>query len=127
MEKGDLWDTGKIVSEECLHIRYGGKKLQSGMKVFWKVRVWDGNDTASDWSSAANWEMSFLDAAEWNTTWIGTGEDENPDSPETFPAPYFRKELMPQIRKHCFRNTANKVKIVKAKYDNSPIIGAALL
>ena len=41
--------------------------------------------------------------------------------------PYFRKYLMPEIKKHCFRNTASKVKIVKSKYDNSPIVGAALL
>ncbi len=60
LNKGELWDTGKIVSDQCLHIRYKGKKLASRMKVYWKVRVWDEEDQPSAWSSVANWEMSFL-------------------------------------------------------------------
>src|SRR6185436_10339592 len=38
-DKGDLWDTGKIASDETLNIEYAGKPLASGQQVFWKVRV----------------------------------------------------------------------------------------
>jgi len=92
-DKGDLWDTGKIISDQCLHIPYEGKDLASRMKIYWKVRVWDQEDLPSEWSSIAEWEMSFLDKSDWKASWVGIGEDKKPDSPETDPAPYFRKEF----------------------------------
>ena len=35
---GDIWDTGKIESEESINIEYQGKPLESGSRYFWKVR-----------------------------------------------------------------------------------------
>ena len=40
-DAGDLWDSGKIISDETIQIDYAGKKLNSFQKVFWKVRAWD--------------------------------------------------------------------------------------
>ena len=37
-EKADLWDSGKVNSDETIHILYGGQPLKSSQKVFWKVR-----------------------------------------------------------------------------------------
>ena len=67
---GDLWDSGKVVSDQLLSIPYGGIALTSTKQVFWKVRVWDRNDQPSAWSSVATWTMGLLNPADWQASWI---------------------------------------------------------
>jgi alpha-L-rhamnosidase len=88
---GNLWDTGKIISNETVNIPYRGKALTSMLKIFWKVRVWDASDHPSEWSDVAFWEMGYLKTTDWKAKWIGMVEDQYPDSAQTGPAPYFRK------------------------------------
>src|SRR5258708_4412388 len=38
---GDLWDSGKIESDETIQIPFPGEKLKSSEQIFGKVRVWD--------------------------------------------------------------------------------------
>ena len=94
VDKGNYWDTGKITSGETSHIPYRGKPLKSGLKLFWKVRVWDGEGNGSAWSPIASWEMGYLNASDWQAKWIGAGEDRFPDSTATGPAPWFRKAFL---------------------------------
>ena len=68
--KGDLWDTGKVASNQTIQIAYQGKPLASRQRCFWKVRVWDQNGRASTWSSPAQWAMG-LQPADWSAKWIG--------------------------------------------------------
>jgi alpha-L-rhamnosidase len=70
-DKGDLWDSGKVASEDSTAIVYEGKPLASYARCFWKVKVWDKGDTASGWSQPAAWSMGLLDAAGWKAEWIG--------------------------------------------------------
>jgi alpha-L-rhamnosidase len=92
--KGDLWDSGKIKSDETLEINYEGKPLASNSKYYWKVRVWDQNDAASEWSEPAIWEMGLTEQDDWQAVWINDGKS-NPEKAEDFykndPAPLFRK------------------------------------
>ena len=37
---GDLWDSGKVLSDESAHVVYAGHPLGSRAPCFWKVRVW---------------------------------------------------------------------------------------
>jgi len=69
-DKGDLWDTGKVGSEQSIHIVYGGKSLKSRMRYFWKVRVWDRQGTVSKWSEPAYAEMGLLRREDWRGEWI---------------------------------------------------------
>ncbi len=69
-DRGDLWDTGKVISDATLLVVYAGKKLNSSQQVFWKVRVWDAAETASRWSGVGTWTMGLLAAADWNARWI---------------------------------------------------------
>jgi len=69
--KGDLWDTGKVASNETIQIAYKGKPLQSRQQCFWRVRVWDENDKASSWSKPAQWSMGLLEPADWSAKWVG--------------------------------------------------------
>lgn len=73
-EEADLWDSGKVESDETIHIPYGGKPLASGQDAFWKVRVFDGAGTASDWSESARWSTGLLTPGEWKAKWVGYDE-----------------------------------------------------
>uniref|UniRef100_UPI0032165567 family 78 glycoside hydrolase catalytic domain n=1 Tax=uncultured Draconibacterium sp. TaxID=1573823 RepID=UPI0032165567 len=66
----DLWDSGKINSDQSIQIEYKGKSLKSGMKVFWKVQVWDEKGEKMDWSQTAHWEMGLLKKEDWQSDWI---------------------------------------------------------
>ncbi|MEY4916421.1 MAG: hypothetical protein RL616_334, partial [Verrucomicrobiota bacterium] len=74
--KGDLWDSGKISSDETVNIVYAGKPLTSGAPCFWKVKVWDKNGKASDWSAPAKWSMGLLEQSDWQGKWIGLDQGE---------------------------------------------------
>jgi alpha-L-rhamnosidase len=67
---GDLWDSGKISSDETIQIPFGGKPLKSSQPVCWKVRVWDAAGKISSWSKPANWTMGILSSDEWRAKWI---------------------------------------------------------
>ena len=47
-DQGDLWDSGKIVSDETIHVPYAGTALGSRQVCHWKVRVWDQDAVCSD-------------------------------------------------------------------------------
>ncbi len=71
-EKGDLWDSGRVKSDETIHIAYAGKSLKSSQQVFWKVRVWDKSKKVSAWSEPATWTMGILSEADWRAKWIAS-------------------------------------------------------
>ena len=68
--KGDLWDSGKILSDQSIQVDYAGKPLESRAQCFWKVRVWDKDGKMSE-SKPALWTMGLLRAEDWNAKWIG--------------------------------------------------------
>jgi alpha-L-rhamnosidase len=67
----DLWDSGKIVSDQSILVPWSGKSLGSRSQVFWQVRVWDMKGEPSAWSAVASFELGLLDATnEWKGKWI---------------------------------------------------------
>jgi alpha-L-rhamnosidase len=70
-ETGDLWDSGKVISNQSSQILYGGKPLETRMRCYWKVRAWDGDDQAGAWSKPALWTMGLLRPEDWQAQWIG--------------------------------------------------------
>ena len=73
-DEGDLWDSGKVVSDETSHVVYAGKPLRSRMRAWWKVRVWDQNGQVSKWTAPAQWTMGLLQPGDWHGEWIGASE-----------------------------------------------------
>ena len=71
-DRGDLWDSGKVASDATIHIRYGGRPLESSQRVFWKVQVWDVSGKESTWSEPGSWTMGVLSEADWQARWIGS-------------------------------------------------------
>jgi hypothetical protein len=84
---GDLWDSGKVVSKETIHIPYGGKPLKSSQRVFWKVRVWDKDHKVSPWSKPASWTTGLINKTDWQARWITA------DRTDKDPLPIFRKPV----------------------------------
>ena len=71
---GNLWDTGKVDSDQSIQVVYGGKPLHSGATAFWKVQVWDQSHHESEWSAPAQWSMGLLEPLDWQGKWIGLDE-----------------------------------------------------
>jgi alpha-L-rhamnosidase len=77
-DQGDLWDSGKVESDQSIQVEYNGKPLGSQMRCFWKVRLWTGsvlnpesqNSNPSAWSKPASWTMGLLKPEDWQAQWI---------------------------------------------------------
>lgn len=76
--EADLWDTGKVPSDASINVEYKGKELESGMRCYWKVRVWDEENDVSQYSALSWWEMGLLSQNEWEGKWIGAGDKWKP-------------------------------------------------
>lgn len=72
--KADLWDSGKIVSDNSTQVVYAGKPLASGMTYYWRVRTWDKGDRPSPLSATAQFDTAFLSPSDWKAQWIGGGD-----------------------------------------------------
>lgn len=69
--QGDLWDSGKVESDQSTQVVYGGKPGAPGQTCFWKVKIWDREGTASSWSDRAHWTVGLPKPADWQAKWIG--------------------------------------------------------
>nr|WP_244534315.1 glycoside hydrolase family 78 protein [Flavobacterium fluvii] len=66
--EGDIWNSGKTVSNKNLQITYSGTPLKNETKYFWKVKVWNQKDKSSSWSKTASFRIAPLVL---NPMWIG--------------------------------------------------------
>ncbi len=72
--RGDLWDSGRVQSDQSNQLEYAGKALRSSQQAFWKVRIWDEHEQPSPWSKPASWTMGVLNEADWRGQWISAKE-----------------------------------------------------
>lgn len=70
-DKGDLWNSGKVLSDQSAQVLYAGKPLTSGMRYYWKIRVWDIDNKPTPWSQTSFWTMGLLNKDDWKGSWIG--------------------------------------------------------
>lgn len=113
---GNLWDSGKCLSQESIHVRYDGKPLESACAYYWKVKVWDDRGIESAWTAIKQFRMGLLKQEDWGAAkWIAM----ETVSPQYIVYPgfqlagnkveYFDREAqMPQFRKE-FRVNGKKV------------------
>ena len=103
MNRGSLWDSGRVQSGQRLYVTYGGQPLYSYQSCYWKVRIWDQAGRVSAWSASAKWTMAILRPDEWKARWIAAEPDGQlqPQARENQgqwadsapPLPIFRKEF----------------------------------
>ncbi len=98
--EGELWDSGKVKSEQSNQVVYKGQPLFSRMRCYWKVRVWDKDGKVSGWSEPAMWTVGLLESGDWRAKWIGydvgqlsSNNKRKSDSNALFlpPPPYLRR------------------------------------
>ena len=88
-EVGDVWDSGRVCSDQSHLVAYDGPALASRQRVYWKVRAWNEAGEGSDWSDVAYWEMALLHPQDWQAAWIEAPWSGGPRT--TSPAPYMRR------------------------------------
>jgi len=67
----DLWDSGKVASNQSQHIIYAGEELLRGLPSYWTVRIWNEKGDASAWSNPAVWMYSGMHTnQDWEAKWI---------------------------------------------------------
>jgi hypothetical protein len=92
-DKGDLWDSGRVPSNQSAEVEYAGEPLSSRAACFWKVRIWDRNGKPSGWSRPASWSMGLLKSSDWSAQWIGDSILADPANRPLTPIYCYRSEL----------------------------------
>ncbi|MDR0395038.1 MAG: alpha-L-rhamnosidase [Tannerella sp.] len=75
---GDMWDSGKQVSDRSQNVRYKGKELQPQSKYYWKVAVWNGKGEESPFSDPQRFntgEFGRNPAWPGESRWVKMEED----------------------------------------------------
>ncbi len=75
-EKGDMWDSGKIMSDQSINLEYQGRNLQPNKSYYWKVRTWDGENIASPYSAIQEFHTGRLVGMLPESKWIQRGKTE---------------------------------------------------
>jgi len=69
--KGNIWDSDVVKSDQSIQIEYSGLPLCSEKKYFWKVKIINQSGKETGWSEIANWQMGLLATSDWdNAKWI---------------------------------------------------------
>jgi alpha-L-rhamnosidase len=70
-DRGNLWDSGKVMSSAMSQVEYKGAPLHSFELCYWKVRIWKQNGQLTQWSKTAAWSMGVLTPQDWGgASWI---------------------------------------------------------
>ena len=92
-DQGDLWNSGRIPSNQSALVDYAGQPLASRANCFWKVRIWDRDGKVSKWSDPASWTMGLLGSNDWNAQWISDPVLADPANRPLTPIHCYRSEL----------------------------------
>ncbi len=84
LNQPDLWNSGKVASDESVMIPYQGKELISRQLGYWQVRVWDNHHRVSEWSPVQRFGIGILSADEWKGEYIGLKDVTSPQLRRTF-------------------------------------------
>jgi len=95
-DKADLWDSGKVQSNESVNVIYNGKKLRDRQDAFWKVIVFTNKGEIKS-ASTAHFSIGILTYADWKSTrWIGyekLSKDDSVSQYSRLSARYLRKGI----------------------------------
>lgn len=92
-DKANLWDSGRVLSDQTTQIEYSGVLLGSRQECFWKVKAWDKDGRPSEWSDTARWTMGLLRPDEWQANWISDGVLADPLNRPLTPIHCYRSQL----------------------------------
>src|SRR5688572_26723598 len=56
-ETPDLWDSGRMASDDVTGVRYTGAVLSSRQRCWWSVQLWDRAGEPGPWAEPAPFEI----------------------------------------------------------------------
>lgn len=75
LEDENYWDSGRIVSEQSIGVKFSNLNLKAGTRYYWKVKVWDKKGIESAWSETASFITALFEEKDWNNAkWISCEE-----------------------------------------------------
>ncbi|GDY11951.1 alpha-L-rhamnosidase [Planctomycetota bacterium] len=78
---GLLWDSGRREGHDNIDLPWGGPDLASFTRVWWRVRIWDGDANVGPWSALATFAVGLLAPEPWPAVWIGSALNFTPAVP----------------------------------------------
>ncbi|WP_140485524.1 glycoside hydrolase family 78 protein [Flavobacterium sp. GSA192] len=94
--QADLWDSGKVTSDNSVNVVYNGKKLGDRQNAFWKVIAFTNKGEIKS-TDKAHFSIGILTYADWKSTrWIGyekLSKDDSVSQYSRLSARYLRKEI----------------------------------
>ena len=58
VDQADLWDSGRVESDQSLFVPYAGEALKPGQTAYWRVRVWNAKKRVGEWSQVLAFKMA---------------------------------------------------------------------
>jgi alpha-L-rhamnosidase len=74
--KPDIWDSGRIASDQSVAVPYRGPALEAEHRYYWRVEVWDKDGVAYPQSATTWWETGLMRSG-WTAQWIGLEQQEH--------------------------------------------------
>ncbi|MBO7481028.1 MAG: family 78 glycoside hydrolase catalytic domain [Bacteroidales bacterium] len=71
--RADIWESGRIESDEQIMVAYLGNPLQERHLYYWRVRTWDENRTCSGWSKIDRFAVGIH--SDMNGEYIGCKQE----------------------------------------------------
>lgn len=93
-DQPDLWDSGRVHSNQSTHVAYEGHALASNTSYLWTVRVWNQAGEPICDMSTQTFSTTLLNPEDWHAKWIGMGD---PDEPQPDPAIYQLNTVTPDV------------------------------
>ncbi|MGC4032060.1 MAG: family 78 glycoside hydrolase catalytic domain [Tepidisphaeraceae bacterium] len=87
-DTADLWDSGRVESNDTLNVTYAGTRLVSRQQAFWTVQAWDKDGVATPRSEPAAFAIALLSPGDWHAKWIGHDTTGQADA-----LPLFRRQF----------------------------------
>jgi alpha-L-rhamnosidase len=69
--KADIWDTGRVDSDQSMNIPYGGPALQPSKRYYWRVKLWVPGTAKAPETAVSRWETGLMTQDGWRAQWIG--------------------------------------------------------
>ena len=80
-----VWDSGKVLSAQCLHVELTSLTPQASQRYYYQVQVWNDQDEITEWSESAYFEMGLLTVSNWKAEWISAPLEQFPLDSEASP------------------------------------------
>jgi hypothetical protein len=101
-DRGDVWDSGKVVAADSTAVLHGGPALEPRRVYWWKVRMWDATGAASDYSAPQRFQTGdFAVTRAWpaESRWV-TPPGDGPLVLENRPSPRYTDIAPAAVRRN---------------------------